>query len=246
MNQKLNIAQGKKCFGFGSAQTQTKPKNKFKNQMKTCLTSMASLGNGIVKFLLVIATLFVASTVSRASSDYGPAYWRPCYPGHYYTSGYGHKFVVIHDMEGYYLTTISYFKRSSTQASVHYFANGKKDYGSDAPAGEISQGVREAYYAWHVGCWNRRSLGTEHEGFASHPAWYTDAMYRSSAALQKHLCNKFGIAKDRNHVVGHNAWQSSAWRSYARSHFGIDPSCNNHTDPGPYWNWTKFMSLVRS
>ena len=26
----------------------------------------------------------------------------------------------------------------------------------------------------------------------------------------------------------------------------IDTTCNNHTDPGPYWNWTYFMALVAS
>ena len=73
---------------------------------------------------------------SHASTDYGPAIWRPVYSGHWYSSGYGHKFIVNHDMEGYYLSTISYFQRSSTQASVHYYVNGKKDYTSDAAGGE--------------------------------------------------------------------------------------------------------------
>src|ERR1051325_867504 len=190
------------------------------------------------------AALLGGALAAQASTDYGPGIWRPCYPRHLYYLGYGHKVVVIHDMEGYYLSSISFFQRSTTQASVHYFANGKKDYTSDSPAGEISQGVREAYYAWHVRCWNLHCLGTEHEGFASNPAWYTEAMYQSSADLQRHLCNKFGIAKDRNHVVGHNEWQHSAWRSYASSHFGIDVWCNSHTDPGPYWSWSHFMNLI--
>src|SRR6185295_15785229 len=115
---------------------------------------------------LLVGCLVGGSLRSRASTDYGPAIWRPCYSSHQYYSGHCHKFVVIHDMEGYYLTTISYFQRSTTQASVHYYVNGKKDYSSDASPGEVSQGVREAYYAWHARCWNTYSLGTEHEGFA--------------------------------------------------------------------------------
>jgi hypothetical protein len=43
--------------------------------------------------------------------DYPAAIWRPAYPGHWYTSGNGRHFVVIHDMEGYYLSTISYFSK---------------------------------------------------------------------------------------------------------------------------------------
>jgi len=99
--------------------------------------------HGIV-FLLLFN--FIAGIISAfASTDYGPAIWRPCYSSHLYTSGYGHRFHVIHDMEGYYLSSISYFQKSTTQASVHYFTNGKKDYGSDANPGEVSQGVREAF-----------------------------------------------------------------------------------------------------
>src|SRR5579862_6443753 len=67
----------------------------------------------------------------QASTDYGPAIWRSSPSGHWYTSGHGHKFVVIHDMEGYYASTISYLQRSSTQVSIHYAVNGKKDSSSD-------------------------------------------------------------------------------------------------------------------
>src|SRR6266566_1084268 len=58
------------------------------------------------------------------------------------------------------------------------------------------------------------------------------------------MCDKFGISKDRNHVVGHGEWQSGAWRSYASANFGIDPNCNTHTDPGPYWDWNHYMALI--
>src|SRR5436190_24279989 len=121
---------------------------------------------------LVLASSVIVPVLSlsvHASTDYGPAIYREAYPGHWYTSGYGHKFFVEHDMEGYYWGTISYFQRSTTSASVHYCINGRTDNGSDAPAGEVTQMVRDAYYAWHVGCWNRHCIGTEHEGFASNP-----------------------------------------------------------------------------
>lgn len=194
---------------------------------------------------IITALLVLAGLVQLpASTDYGPAIWRPCYSSHQYYSGYGHKFIVNHDMEGYYLSTISYFQRSTTQASIHYYVNGKKDYSSDASPGEVSQGIREAYYAWHARCWNQVSLGIEHEGFASNPAWYTDAMYQATAALQRHLCSKFGIAKDRNHIVGHDQKRISGWASYCSSHFGVSGTCNDHTDPGPYWNWSKLMDLI--
>ena len=196
------------------------------------------------QFALVTSAL-AGAAVTQASTDYGPATWRSSCNANYYTSGNGHKFAVIHDMEGYYASTISYFAAcGTTGVSVHYLANGKKDATSDYAAGDLSQMVRESQYAWHVCCWNTHCVGTEHEGFASNPAWYTEAQYDSSADLQKHLASTYGFAKDRNHIVGHNEWQNASWRTFASNNLGIDPNCNTHTDPGVYWDWSHFMSLI--
>src|SRR5262245_27858261 len=139
-----------------------------------------------IKIPTLIAGLCTTAVCTHASSDYAPAVWRPnC--GQYYTSGNGHKFMVCHDMEGYYASTISYFQNCNTTASIHYLVNGKQDASSDYAAGQITQMVTEANYAWHVRCWNTHSAGTEHEGFASNPAWYTDAMYNATGVLQRHL-----------------------------------------------------------
>ena len=183
---------------------------------------------------------------AQASADYGPAIYREAYPGHWYTSGYGKRFYVIHDMEGYYWTTISYFQRSTTQASVHYCVNGRTDNGSDAGPGEITQMVRDAYYAWHAGCWNRYMYGTEHEGFASDPSWYTEAMYQASGANTKFHAEQSGIPKDRNHIIAHGQKLVAGWTSWMQA-VGYSYSfatCNTHTDPGPYWDWNHYMDLV--
>src|SRR5207247_6213870 len=83
------------------------------------------------------------------------------------------------------------------------------------------------------------------EGFVDNPAWYTEAMYQSSSLLQRHLCDNYGIPKDRNHVIGHNEWQNSAWKSWMAANYpSINTSCNTHTDPGQYWNWSHFMDLI--
>lgn len=191
---------------------------------------------------LLLGLTLAASAV--ASSDYGPAIWRPAYSGHWYTSGYGKKFLVIHDIEGYYWSTISYFQNNSSAPSAHYAVNGVKDTSTDAPAGEVTQFVLDANYAWHAKCWNQHSMGTEHEGFASNPAWYTEIMYSTSGALQAAKCAKYGLAKDRNHVVGHDQKRIAGWPAYAAANLGIDPNCNDHTDPGAYFNWTKLMSYI--
>ncbi len=199
-----------------------------------------------LKSVLSIAALAGAAVSTQASTDYGPAIWHPICNANWYTSGYGHKFYVIHDMEGYYASVINWFDNCSmSSASVHFATNGKQDATSDAPAGEITQlGVRTAQYAWHALCWNQHSLGTEHEGFASNPAWYTDAQYRTSASCTAAMANAFGFAKDRNHVVGHNEKSNANWVSYANANLGINATCNSHTDPGPYWAWSTYMSYV--
>lgn len=197
--------------------------------------------------LWLAIALFGASTAC-AQPDYAPALWNPAYTNHWYTSGCCHSFCIIHDMEGYYEATISYFQASGTSASIHYaVCSGYQSatYDNGDPGGQITQMVRESNWAWHVLCWNKFTVGTEHEGFVSSPAWYTTAMYQASAGLQIHLCNTYGIPKDRQHIIGHNEWQNASWKSWMATHWPeIDTSCNNHTDPGQYWDWTGFMNLV--
>ncbi len=202
--------------------------------------------------------LFAFVVVVQGQPDYPPALWNQAYPGHWYTSGHGHYFCVIHDMEGYYESTISYFQQpmqGSSYASVYYcvnsLQNGSDTHGhaennpNDAPAGEITQMVREQYWAWHVSCWNTYMFGTEHEGFVNSPVWYSEAMYQASAGLQSHLCSTYNIPIDRNHIIAHGEWQNSAWTAWMATNWPqIDTTCNDHTDPGQYWNWTHFMQLI--
>ncbi len=204
-------------------------------------------GNGAFtqKLLAMATTGLAAGMTAQASSDYGPAVWRPTCNANWYSSGYGHKFHVVHDMEGYYASVVSYFTSCGfTDASVHYAINGKQDTSSDSPAGQVTQMISESYYAWHARCWNQHSTGTEHEGFVSNPAWYTEAQYQASAGVSAHVATKFGFAKDRNHIIGHDAKKSSAWVTYANANLGIDATCNTHSDPGPYWDWNHYMALV--
>jgi Concanavalin A-like lectin/glucanases superfamily/N-acetylmuramoyl-L-alanine amidase/Immunoglobulin domain len=205
----------------------------------------------------ILGCLASAAFTAQAQPDYAPAIWKQAYAGHWYTSGNGHQFCVIHDMEGYYLATISYIQGGggNDKVSINYCVNGLKN-GSDSQghaenrpddsqAGEITQMVREQYYAYHVGCWNEWMFGTEHEGWASNPAWYSEAMYQASAGLQRHLCDNYGIPKDRNHIIAHGEWQNSAWKTWmAANYASINTSCNTHTDPGIYWNWGHFMQLI--
>src|ERR1043166_2089952 len=216
-----------------------------------------------MKFWFSLTAAVILPAVAHAQPDYAPAHWNPPACVKYYTSGNGHKFCVIHDMEGYYQSSISYLNRCdldtngnyNVSASVYYLVNGLKNGNDedahvvnipeDADVGDITQSVRESNYAWHARCWNTWMFGTEHEGFVTSPAWYTEGMYVASALLQRHLCDKYSIPKDRNHIVGHNEWQNSVWTNWMAANFpSIDTTCNNHTDPGQYWNWSHFITLI--
>ena len=78
----------------------------------------------------------------------------------------------------------------------------------------------------------------EHEAFVRSCTWYTDAMYRSSARLVAYLVLKYGIPLDRAHVIGHNEVPDP-------NNPGRRGGVSGHSDPGPCWNWNKYMALVR-
>ncbi|MFI6924825.1 N-acetylmuramoyl-L-alanine amidase [Nonomuraea spiralis] len=165
------------------------------------------------------------SDVGVLSTDYGPAAWVPASSSNYTASSrpssYAIDRVVIHVTQGSYAGTISWFQNSAAQVSAHYVVKSSN--------GAITQMVREKDVAWHAGNWtyNTRSIGIEHEGYVSEASWFTDAMYRASAALTKAICDKYGIPKDRAHIIGHNEVPGA-----------------DHTDPGSYWNWTTYMNYV--
>lgn len=154
------------------------------------------------------------------SEDYPPAIWNPADSSNYNTGrDAAISQVVVHVTQGAYAGTISWFQNPESNVSAHYVVRS-----SD---GEITQMVRDADTAWHARSGNASGIGIEHEGYVDDPSWFTDAMYRASGALTKHLCDKHGIPKDRQHIVGHN-----------------EVPGNDHTDPGPNWNWDTYMGYV--
>ncbi|HEX6288032.1 MAG TPA: N-acetylmuramoyl-L-alanine amidase, partial [Herpetosiphonaceae bacterium] len=163
--------------------------------------------------------------VSIESTDYAPALWNPAHSGNYTVanreSDYPINYVIIHTTQGSYAGAISWFQNDASNVSAHYVIRS-----SD---GQITQMVREKDIAWHAGNWtyNTQSIGIEHEGWVNDPSWYTDAMYRASAALTRNVCLKYGIPMDRAHIIAHSEVPGAT-----------------HTDPGPNWNWNYYMQLV--
>jgi len=134
--------------------------------------------------------------------------------------------IVIHDTEGGWSGALSTMKNPANEVSAHYLVRS-----SD---GLVFRLVPEERKAWHAGtCWNNRSVGVEHEGFAAQGfAWYTEEMYAASAKLTSWIADKWGIPKDRDHFKAHSELTANA--------------CNDHSDPGRFWNWDHYMALVRA
>jgi len=133
------------------------------------------------------------------------------------------RYIVIHTTQGQYSGTINWFQNPKARVSAHYVVRS-----SD---GKITQMVLDKDLAWHAGNrkYNQQAIGIEHEGFVDDASWYTDAMYKSSAALTRALCQKYKIPMDRQHIIGH---------------YEVKPQKNKHSDPGKLWNWDKYMSYV--
>ncbi|WP_157245639.1 N-acetylmuramoyl-L-alanine amidase [Nonomuraea typhae] len=137
-------------------------------------------------------------------------------------------YIVIHDTEGSY-QGIPSMVNNPRYVSWHYTIRS-----SD---GHVAQHVKNRDIAWHAGNWdiNARSIGIEHEGYlARGGTWYTEAMYRSSARLVKHLATVYNVPIDRAHVIGHDNVP------------GTTPStvAGMHEDPGPYWDWGRFFAMM--
>jgi hypothetical protein len=140
--------------------------------------------------------------------------------------------IVIHETQGSYTSTVSWFQNPRAGGSAHFVVR--------SADGAITQMVREKDVAWHSGnrAYNWSSIGIEHEGYVGDCSWNTDAMYRSSAQLVAELAAKYAIPVDRAHIIGHDEVPDPDGSGYG----GAD----HHTDPGSCWNWDYYLSLVRA
>ena len=167
---------------------------------------------------------FGTTQQALGSADYGPAVWSAAYSGNFQVANRTKvDHIVIHDTEGSYSGTISWFKDPAANVSAHYVVK--------SSTGAITQMVKEKDVAWHDACFNTTTVGIEHEGYAAMPdKWFTEAMYAESAKLSAYLADKYSIPKEHGYIVGH----------------GEAPDCSDHTDPGPGWNWAHYIDLVKT
>lgn len=175
-----------------------------------------------------------STAAAPASTDYAPALWVAS-PNYSSRSGTAITHVAIHTVQGSYSSCISWFQNTSSQVSAHYVVRS-----SD---GQVTQMVREADKAWHIGSENPYTLGTEHEGYVDTGSYYTTAMYNSTSALTKDMCTSNKIDCNTCYPGPSQsdvAVQSQSYKIKGHQHF---PN-QTHNDPGLYWDWPKFKGLI--
>ncbi|MFE3826533.1 N-acetylmuramoyl-L-alanine amidase [Streptomyces sp. NPDC059092] len=158
---------------------------------------------------------------------YPPTHWIPASTSNYTVASrptqYSVDFVVIHVTQETFPDARDIFQNPAKKVSAHYMVASADGY--------IGQFVREKDVAWHAGNWdyNTRSIGIEHEGWVDQPAYFTDALYASSAALTAAVCDRYAIPRTRAHIIAHSEVPGAT-----------------HTDPGKYWDWARYIDLVNA
>jgi N-acetyl-anhydromuramyl-L-alanine amidase AmpD len=138
-------------------------------------------------------------------------------------------YIVMHDTEATWDTTLQLINTPEYAASWHYTIRSADGY--------IAQHIGADDVAWQAGNWyvNMHSIGIEQEGFAADGAtWYTESLYQNSARLVRHLAREYGVTIDRAHIIGHDQVPGTTPGTVAGMHW----------DPGPYWNWEHYFQLL--
>jgi hypothetical protein len=139
-------------------------------------------------------------------------------------------YVVLHTTEGGFNGAVSWLTNPKSNVSAHYIIR-KKD-------GYVKQLVRERNRAYHARCWNQVAFGIEMEGYHNDPGSFTAALTRSASNLVRYLTRKYRIAPNATRIVGHDAEMRDMLGGT-----GLE-GCNNHKDPGEFFNWKRFWGLL--
>jgi N-acetylmuramoyl-L-alanine amidase len=135
--------------------------------------------------------------------------------------------ITSHDTEESLDNTIATFWNQSNGVSIHYVVD---------TDGTVYQCLHEKDVAFQNGnfWYNQRTIGIEHVGVdATGYQWYNATEYLGSARLVAYLLTKYNIPLDHDHVMSHGTTPSPT--------LGTSP---NHVDPGPYWLWDYYLSLI--
>jgi hypothetical protein len=180
---------------------------------------------GVEPNIRPLAPFFPLPATARGQgADYPGAIWAPspnATPARQPARGRV-SYVVVHDTEGSCAAALNWLDSPASGSSAHFLV---------CQDGTVYQLAHLRAIAWHAGnaYINQHSIGIEHEGFRD-AGGYTPAQYNASAALVRWLATVYGlhIPLDRNAIFGHD-----------------NVPDGGHTDPGPYWDWSYYMSRVR-
>lgn len=139
------------------------------------------------------------------------------------------RYLVIGDAGGSYDAAIAAAQQPTSGRSAHYVIR--------SADGAVSQLVRTQDIAWHAGNWtvNTASIGIEVESQPGDGArGYSDAAYRSAARLTRWLATRYGIALDRQHILGRDEVPGAV----------ADGQSTRRGNLGTRWDWTKFLALA--
>jgi N-acetyl-anhydromuramyl-L-alanine amidase AmpD len=176
----------------------------------------------VIPLVLAFALVAPARALAAPPPYYPPLTWIPASSSNYDVGRTQTiRAIVIHETDGSYISAVNWFQNPRSRVSSHYLVR--------AWGGGITQFVAEGDTAYHARVANPWSIGIEHEYNPRQGIWHTDSQYRSSALLVCAIAKRYGIPADRAHIIGHNEVPGT-----------------DHSDPGPTWNWTYYMSLVRN
>ena len=136
-------------------------------------------------------------------------------------------YVIIHTTEGSFHGAVSWLKDAKSGVSAHYVVRNSDGF--------VKQLVHENDRAYHAKCWNQFGIGIEMEGYEKQDR-FSDSLYRSVSQIVAYLSGKYSIPIDNMHVVGHDFWKSKRFKQ--SEHL---KSCNDHGDPGNYFNWDNLL-----
>lgn len=185
---------------------------------------------------------------SSEQADYPGATYVPAASCNY-TSGRGGatiSSITVHYTQGTYAGAIAWFQNCSAKASAHYVIR--------SVDGQVTQMVREADKAWHVGVANSYTIGIEHEAYGNIYSYFTTSMYQSSANLVKNICARRGNINPHR-VFYRDTLDNGTVLNYGVHSLGGATACTQirghqhypsqtHTDPGQYWNWNLYYKLI--
>ena len=139
------------------------------------------------------------------------------------------RYITLHTTDETYDGTLDLFTDPTYAASANYVVRS-----SD---GLVTQMIPNKDIEWDSGnrSFYQHSIGIEQEAWSTHGAtWFSEDLYRSTAALVRYLADEYDIPLDRAHILGHDNVPGSTESGIATQHW----------DPGPGWDWAHFMDLV--